>query len=376
VVCCGVLALRPRVLGLRRRPALTLLAVLAGGLAASPARGRELTMQELARGLETDLSGRVTAKGLELDVDGKGSVFLPVRGAEVVELEVLSDGLFALLWASDTMANLSMAPIRSLTIPPGRSTVRLHLLEAGGWSPTSRPYLHVSGTGRLVVTRADVTPAPEDPGAAWTRYARAALLAPQSLDNKTINTLSAPYWSLAPVRYLSEVLAVGALVVLAATMLAIRFRRGAWRPGVALAAAVVAAVAGSDVHLLTRLAPVARLRPEPDPEARIRDGYPVSPVTGALAVLARRVIPPGARVGIQGAPDDWFGPQTLCFDLFPRPCVFLKPGEAVHSGISGVTRLPTEALDTIVVLDSPEPLPPGFTPTAAVSRHAYVARLP
>ena len=101
----------------------------------------------------------------------------------------------------------------------------------------------------------------------------------------------------------------------------------------------------------------------------------MAPDVGALAALARATLRPGERVGAVGVPKGWFAPQTLCFNLAPRPCAILSSGvsEGAHAGISGVGRLRDDELDALVLYRA-GPVPDGFTPIAALGQSAVVAR--
>jgi hypothetical protein len=77
-----------------------------------------------------------------------------------------------------------------------------------------------------------------------------------------------------------------------------------------------------------------------------------------------------------GVPKGWFAPQTLCFNLAPRPCAIVPAGvrEPEHAGISSVGRLRDDELDAIVAYRPGVPVPEGFTPVAALGQSLYVAR--
>ena len=168
----------------------------------------------------------------------------------------------------------------------------------------------------------------------------------------------------------------GIAAVAFAIALGISWRRRG-RPGVArgLAAGVLVAAGLWNAHALVRLLPAFHLRPTFDVEERIRDHYDVAPDVGALAALARATIRPGEKVGALSLPKGWFAPQTLCFNLFPRPCVILSDGAAgpEHAGIMGVGRLRESEVDAVLGYRAPA-LPPGFAPVTGVGPTAVIAR--
>ena len=174
--------------------------------------------------------------------------------------------------------------------------------------------------------------------------------------------------------FLEDVLAAGTGILFLIVLAGIGVARRKWHPGVALAFAAFVAVAASNAYFLLRLLPAANLSLPETSDVRIRDNYYFAPEFGALAALARTSLRYDEVVGVIGAPDDWFAPQTMCLNLVPRPCVIVIPKETVYTGISGVGRQSLENLDAIVSYYAHDPLPPGFVPFAAVSHRAFIAR--
>jgi len=324
----------------------------------------------------TEAARAAGAPGLTLDVTGGAVVALPFQGLARLELDVATTGTFLVSFSTRSPQHQPAwygPPWRYQVARPGRTTLRADLLATVGWQPGNQPLLLLRGSGRLSVTGLRVAVAPQGP-ALQEAIDRAWRWAPESPGHTTVNFLTPPWWRISDDTRLPDLLVPGGLAVLVAALAAWRAWRGAWRPGLALAAAALLATAAFDAHFLARFLPLAADVPvRLDPEARLRENYRFAPELGALAALARERLPETARVGVLGASMDWFGPQTVCFHLFPRPCVRLKPGEAVGRGISDVGSLPVSELDALVVLD-PDGAPPArFLPVAAVSPTAYLA---
>ena len=326
---------------------------------------------------ELDLSTphAFTARGLEIDVDG--NTVLPLGlAAQVAELEVEASGPVTLTWAARTTGRQFTPfgpPWRHLTLPRQRETLRLDLRIASGWSPASELVLGLHGAGRVVIHAIRVLPNAARAAEQRTAYDRAVFWAPEGIGHTTINLLTPSYWSASRETWLADVVAGAAVLAFVATLLAAKLRRRRVRPGIALAAAALVAVGAWNLHLLVRFLPMFNLRPTPDREQRIRENHYVSTEVGALAALARATLRDDERVGAMGHPKAWFAAQTLCFNVAPRRCAIVVPGEQVHRGIAGVGRLRSDEIDAIVAHRA-GPLPDGFVPVASLGSSLVVAR--
>jgi hypothetical protein len=218
-----------------------------------------------------------------------------------------------------------------------------------------------------------VLPPDPDPARQVEAFDRANFWAPESLGHTTINLLTISYWTASTGRWLADVVALAAAIAFAIVLAVTRLRGGRPRPALALAVAALVASGLFGAHLLVRFVPAFDLRPTPDPETRIRENYWMLPDVGSLAELAREKLAPTDRVGIVARDRDWFAPQTICFNLAPRPCVFLRPNEQVHHGISGVGALREDEIDAIVFFRG-DWTPPGFERVAGLGPTRYLAR--
>jgi hypothetical protein len=362
---------------LSRRPLLALAA--AAALAAAPsARAEELRTVDLANlggKIETPGAVSFTAQGLELQVDGNTHLELPLR-SQLLELDVEASGPVLLTWAvrSPTQEFRPFGPPwRHLTLPRQRAVVTLDLRIASGWTPAATPIIGLTGAGHVVIHGMRTLPISHDLEASWAVVDRVNLWAPESIGHTTINLLTTPYWSLTRLVPLANVIAgAAALLALAALGLAVLRKRPA-RPELALAVGALVALGAWDLNFLVRFLPMFHLAPTPSAEERIRQHYDVGPDVGALAALARETIRPDERVGALGPPNGWFAPQTICFNLAPRPCVIVRTGEREHTGISGVGRLRDDELDVLVAYRMAK-LPEGFVSVAELGPSAVVAR--
>jgi hypothetical protein len=359
--------------------AVVALAVIAAlGAAPAPAAASELRavpLDALRGKLDTSAAYAFTRRGLEIDVDGNTALSTGLA-ARVAELDVEATGPVTLTWAARSPAKPFTPfgpPWRHLTVPRERATVRLDLRIATGWSPAAELVLGLTGSGRVVVHAIRILPNASDGSEQQAAYDRALFWAPEGLGHTTINLLTPSYWSASRGTWLSDVLAGAAVLALVATLLAAKLRGRRVRTGVALAAAALVAVGAWDLHLLVRFLPALNLEPTPDTERRIRENYYVATEVGALAALARATLRDDERVGAMGHPKSWFAAQTLCFNLAPRRCAIVVPGEPVHRGISGVGQLRDDELDAIVAHRA-GPLPDGFVTVASLGPTLVVAR--
>ncbi len=331
-----------------------------------------MPLDELATIVDATVPVARTARGLELDVAGRTFVDLRITGIATLEIDADVDGDLMLTWSMNT--GLVLPPMRYQTLPRGPVRLHLDLLQTARWSPSSVPVLALEGSGRLAITALRVRMAPEDPAELSDALDRAAFWAPESIGHTTINVLTPALWSTTRQIALEDVLAsTGALslCVLLAAGWVLR-RRLLLGPALAVVALLCTGAAGA--YFLLRFVPVARLAFEPDREARIARNYYFTPRVGALAALARAKLPESDRVAVIGARNDWFGPQTLCFNLAPRRCAFRTEAGAELAGISGVGRMRLEEADAIVLYRSTQPLPEGFVQVAALAPDAFVAR--
>lgn len=360
------------VTALSRLAAVTLALVLPALSRAAPG-DVELALDALAPRLETTAAVRLVPGGLELGLTDQHAVLLPFA-AEELELELEGDPRVLLSWmtAGPEPLGVILPPWRYRSVPTTRATVRLDLRQTAGWSPSRRALLLLDGWGRVVVHRLAARLPPADPAQAAAAADGPLRWAPESVDHRTVNVLTPPWWSASRGIWLADAVAAVATLAGLAAWLALRVRRPGRGAGVALVAGAAVAFAAWDVHLLVRLLPaLASPAPALDPEVRIRDGYPFAPEVGALAALARASVLAGERVGVMS--EDWFPPEALCFNVAPRRCAILTPGERVHPGLQGVDRLRDDELDVLIGYRVGPP-PPGFELVAQVSPRAWVAR--
>ncbi len=360
---------------MRRRGVALALLLVAGPAGAEPAL-RSPPIGVLRESVDSNTPYRLAPDGLAVEVEGTSRLVFPFQGAQVVELDVDVRGVLMLTWASASATGEFLPfgpPWRHLTLPEGRSTVRLDYRVATGWSARSQPQLGLTGTGKVVFRAVRYLPADPDGERQLAAFDRANLWAPESLGHTTINLLTRPYWSASRERWLADVVAAVAALAFAVVLVATRLRRGRPRPALALAAAALVASGLWGAHLLVRFLPAFDLRPTPDPEERIRENYWTAPDVGAMAALARERLGPRERVGVVARERDWFAPQTLCFNLAPRPCVVMKPNQTIHHGISGVGSLRDDEIDAIVFFRA-EWTPPGFEQVAALGRTRWLGR--
>lgn len=350
------------------------LALLAGNALAA-ADLQPVPIEALRATLAASAPHAFTTQGVEMPVDGTTVFVLPFM-AQVVELDVMTTGVVTLTWAARTPGRPFRPlgpPWRHLTLAAGRSTVSLDLRIAKGWTPASQPVLRLTGAGTVVIGAIRTLPVIPDGSLQWAAYDRANFWAPESIGHTTINFLTPSLWSPSGGTWLSDVVAGFAALAFAAVLAAAKLRRRRLRPALALAVAALVAVGLWNLHQLVRFLPAFDLRPTVDVEERIRDNYFVAPDVGALAALARATLRPDERVGTMGPPKGWFSPQTLCFNVAPRPCAVVLPGETVHRGISGVGTLRDDELDAVIA-HSAGPLPDGFVPVASLGPSHVVAR--
>lgn len=338
----------------------------------------EIPIGALAAGASADVPAMVSDRGLEVPVDLASRLLLPLQGAQELEIEAVAQGLLTLTWASESGGRVAFRgpPWRYRRLPAGAVGLHLDMRQTAGWTPSSRPALLLAGTGHLTLTRLRAGFAPADPEATRAGLDRAVRWAPESVGHTTINTLTPPFWSASRRIHLAQGLAwvFGALLAVGIALALWRRRPGGKET--AVAAACLAAVALWDAGFLVRFLPAANLSIRLDPEDRIRENYSFAPEVGALAALARTALGPGERIGVLARRGDWFSPQTLCFNLAPRRCVFIEPGAGELAGISGVIRLRADEIDAVVALHPDRPLPDGFVPVAGVSPRAFIARRP
>jgi hypothetical protein len=317
----------------------------------------------------------ITARGAEVDVDDPVGLLLPLPRIRFLELDLAVDApmLVSFLAEPHGAPAPGLPRCRYRSLSAGATTLTVDLAEVPGWTGANWPALRFEGAGHVVVSHVRAGPRVESEAAARADVDRAALWSSDPPWHTSINAISPPFWSASRGTYLSDVVAAAAAGLFVAVLVGFRLARGSWRPGAALAAAGLLAVAAHGTHAAIRFLPAWNLSPKLDPEARIRDNYGFVAQFGPLAALARSSVRPGERVGVVADAGDWFGPQTLCFQLAPRRCVAVKPGEAEHRGISGIGTLRDDEIDVLVSYDALE-LPAGFAPVAAVSRRAFVAR--
>ena len=361
--------------GLRSRRAATWATML---LAVAPLPGaREFQVRELASQIGATSPVRVTPEGMSVEVDGWVALFLPLAGAEILQIDYRSSGHVMLTWSSgsgDSAPPPQSPPWHRQTLAPGEGRVTLDLRTTPLWSVNRIPVLFLKGTGTVLVTGLRARPAAQDPAERTRSLDEALRWAPIRVGHTTINWIDSPVWSASRNLLWQDVLGVAFVLLAVVGALLWRAARRGWRPGPAIALAAVAAALAGDLVFAVRAAPALSLLPALDPEARLRRWTAFDPELGPLAALARGAIGPKERVGVLTAPPDWFAWETLCFHLSPRPCVRVIPGAPELSGLQGVDRLLPDQVDALIFFHGESPLPAGFTPVAVLDRNAFVAR--
>lgn len=348
-------------------------------LAVAPLQGaREIPLSDLDfQASPTSRAARRTAEGLVLPVDGLGVIVPRLQGVEVLELDYRATGILLLTWTTtrpDMAPQAHLSPWHHKRLEIGTGRLTLEMRTTPEWTPDRIPILFLEGAGELVVTGIRGRSIPADQKAVVQGWEEANRWAPIWIDHATINQLLPVALEASRGRVLSEALGLAFLAFSiggALTWLAWRKR---WRPAPFLAVVGVVAAMAGNIVFAARIWPSLALRPQPDASARLRENLHFRPELGALAGMARNEIRAGERVGVQVAPGDWFGWETLCFHLAPRPCVLVDPGAGMNEGLSGVHRLRAEELDAVVYHHATAPLLPGFTSVVSVGPESYVAR--
>jgi hypothetical protein len=347
-------------------------------LAAAPLPGmQEVPIRFVAENAGATAPLSLTPEGLAFDVREWVGLLLPLKGAEVLEIDYRVRGVLLLTWGSadgtGTPAPQSL-PWHHEVLKPGAGTVTLDFRTTADWGPDRVPVLFFKGTAGVVLTGIRTLPAQGGREAAIRRADEALRLAPIRIGHTTINWLDPPMWKASEGILLFKVLGIAfALLAVGGSLAWLAFRRR-WAPAPFLAVAGVAVALAGDAVFLVRAWPALALRPRKDAGERLRENLHFDPVLGALAALALESVRPGERVGVQVAANDWFGWETLCFHLAPRPCVRVVSTAMVHEGLPGVEPLRADQLDVVVYLYAGAPLLPGFSSVASIGPDAFVAR--
>jgi hypothetical protein len=361
--------------GRRRRTVAPWAALL---LAVAPLPGaREVPPLAIASQVGATSPMQVTAEGLAFDVDGWVAVFLPLAGAEAIQIDYRAAGNLLLTWGSadgTTTPSPHFPPWHHEPLPPGTGRRTLELRTTNGWATDRVPYLYVEGTGTFVLTGLRARPAPEDPAAATRSRDDALRWAPIRVAHTTINLIEPQVWLASRDLLATDILAGIFLAGALGGTLSFWAWKRRWRPGPFVAGAAVATLLLGNVAFAIRIWPALALRPQPDAGARLRENLHFNPELGALAALAREQIRPGERVGVITHKADWFAWESLCFHLAPRPCARMMPGSARIEGLQGLNPMRIEDLDVVVSFHGGAALPPGFRPVAALNRNAFLAR--
>ncbi len=320
---------------------------------------------------------RLTTDGLAFDVTQWVGVFLPLKGAELLEIDYRVRGIVLLTWGSGdgtTTPAPHSPPWHHEVLKQGAGRATLDFRTTAGWSPERVPFLFFEGAGDVVLTGIRTLPAQGGREDAVRRRDQAIRLAPIRIDHTTINFLDPPVWNASRGIFLLDLLGIAFAVLAVGGSLAWLAIRRRWTPVPFLAVAGVAVALLGDGVFLVRVWPSLALRPRIDAGERLRENLHFSPALGALTALALESVGPDERVGVQAGANDWFGWETLCFHLAPRPCVRVLPAAMVHEGLPGTGRLGADQLDVVVYLNPGAPLLPGFSPVASVGAEAFVAR--
>ena len=361
----------------RSRRAATWAAML---LAAAPLPGaREVPLREFAAQIGSTSPLRLTSEGIGVDVDGWIGLILPLAGAEALQIDYRSAGFVMLTWSSASGSTVPIPhspPWHRQILAPGPGRVTLELATTPLWGADRSPFLFLEGTGTVVVTGLRARAAAQDPAERTRSSDEALRWAPIRVGHTTINWIDSPVWIASRKLLLQDALGVAFATLAVGGMLAWWATKRRWRPGPAIALAAIAAVAAGNGVFAVRAAPALTLVPSLDPDARLRKWTAFDPELGPLAALARGVIGPTERVGVLAKEPNWFGWETLCFHLSPRPCVQVVSGSPEYSGLHGVDRLRPDQIDTLVFFHAGAPLPPGFAPFAILDKNAFVARRP
>ena len=350
-------------------------------LAAAPLPGwREIPIREIGPRVGAIGSVRLSPEGLTVEVEGSPvGLFLPLPGAEVLQLDYRSIGQVMLTWVSASGNSLPLphsSPWHREVLAPGTGRITLDLRTTPLWRPERTPFLLLEGTGTVVLTGLRVRTASQDPAERIRSLDEAVRWSPIRVGHSTINSLDPPIWSASrDVRWM-DVLGVAFVGLAVAGALASWARSRRIRPGPPIAIAAVAVALAGNVVFAVRAAPALSLVPGLEPDARLRQWTAFHPELGPLAALARREIGARERVGVLAGENDWFGWETLCFQLAPRPCVNVVAGATAFSGLQGVDRLRADEIDALVYFHAKVPLPTGFRPVAVLDKNAFVARRP
>jgi hypothetical protein len=167
-------------------------------LAVAPLPGaREVSLREFAAQIGSTSPLRLTPEGIGVDVDGWIGLFLPLTGAEALQIDYRSAGFVMLTWSSGS-GNATPVPHSQpwhrQVLAPGPGRVTLELRTTPLWSVDRVPFLFLEGTGTVIVTGLRARAAAQDPAERTRSFDEALRWAPIRVGHTTINWIDPPVW--------------------------------------------------------------------------------------------------------------------------------------------------------------------------------------
>ncbi len=340
-------------------------------LPVAPVSAGKIDLGPIASIWKSDTRKKISGEVITFEVDKRANVMIDLPKISKVSFDYETDGHFMLLYtAVEKRKDPDPLFMQYERIRKGKGRVDLDFRRTIDWSPESRPFLVLEGTGNFSIKNAtiNVVSSLEE----FRKEKNSALFwVPERVMNTSVNYTTPVYWDYSRKIPFADFLGLIFLFLLVMSFFASLFYRQFDIKKFAIALSLVLTFVYS-LHFAVRFLPMINAGPLASANERIKENY-FNPEFGIITAKAREMVKGSDIVAVSAGKANWILKNAVCFNLEPVECVFYQQGSEELHGLRGDT-IGFSEVNILVAYNPDNAMPAGYEKIYELNKNVYIAR--